>query len=253
MCPTVSARESRQTTARGTNTILKTTTLRSLTQAPSQESRRKSQGAPASQRSSKKALKPNWADIQASTLWANYWYAANAERLTADAHGLPRAREKSYGDALTDLTTAKNTATTHRALRKACCKTPLWEPSCRRQSKILRCWKHWKSISGWGLQTKSPRTKPSTFKSELPKSTLSFKKCSKRYPPTMQTASMRNASPSWWTKSKGWPYSSNSMQPCGKREKAQNPDSMRFSPYLTDCKITRWNMTIRSSGRLLNA
>ena len=49
----------------------------------------------------------------------------NAERLTADAHGLPRAREKSYGDALTDLTTAKNTATTHRALRKACCKTPL--------------------------------------------------------------------------------------------------------------------------------
>lgn len=23
----------------------------------------------------------------------------------------------------------------------------------------------------------------------------------------------------------------------------------RFSPYLTDCKITRWNMTIRSSDR----
>ena len=29
-----------------------------------------------------------------------------------------KAREKLYGDALTDLTTAKNTATTHRALRK---------------------------------------------------------------------------------------------------------------------------------------
>ena len=51
----------------------------------------------------------------------------------------------------------------------------------------------------------------------------------------------------WWDSNevKGWPYSSNSMQPCGKREKAQNPDSMRFSPYLTDCKITRWNMMIR--------
>ena len=38
---------------------------------------------------------------------------------------LPRARKKSYGDALTDLTTVKNTATTRRALRKACCKTLL--------------------------------------------------------------------------------------------------------------------------------
>lgn len=37
-----------------------------------------------------------------------------------------------------------------------------------------------------------------------------------------------------------------------KRESA-NPDSMRFSPYLTDCKITRWNMMIRSSDRSLNA
>ena len=48
-------------------------------------------------------------------------------------------------------------------------------------------------------------------------------------------------------------YSSNSMHPCGKREKAQNPDSMKFSPYLTDCKITRWNMTTSSSVRLSNA
>lgn len=37
------------------------------------------------------------------------------------------------------------------------------------------------------------------------------------------------------------------------KEKAPNPDSMRFLPYLTDCKITRWNMTIRSSDRSLNA
>ena len=59
MCPTASARESRQTTARGTNTILRTTTLQSSTQAPLQESRRKSQGAPASPKSSKKARKPN--------------------------------------------------------------------------------------------------------------------------------------------------------------------------------------------------
>lgn len=41
MCPTASARESRQTTARGINTILRTITLQSSTQAPSQESRRK--------------------------------------------------------------------------------------------------------------------------------------------------------------------------------------------------------------------
>lgn len=46
-------------------------------------------------------------------------------RFTADAHGQPKARKKQYGDALTDLTTAKNTATTRRALRKACCKTLL--------------------------------------------------------------------------------------------------------------------------------
>lgn len=59
MCPTASARESRQTTARGTNTILRTTTLQSSTQAPLQESKRKSQGAPASPRSSKKAQKPS--------------------------------------------------------------------------------------------------------------------------------------------------------------------------------------------------
>ena len=36
-----------------------------------------------------------------------------------------KGKRKSYGDALTDLTTAKNTVTTRRALRKACCKTPL--------------------------------------------------------------------------------------------------------------------------------
>lgn len=59
MCPTASARELRQTTVKGTNTISRIITLQSSTQAPSQESRRKSQGAPASQRSSKKALKPN--------------------------------------------------------------------------------------------------------------------------------------------------------------------------------------------------
>lgn len=59
MCPTASARELRQTTAKGTNTILRTITLQSSTQAPSQESRRKSQGAPASRRSSKKVRKPN--------------------------------------------------------------------------------------------------------------------------------------------------------------------------------------------------
>lgn len=59
MCPTASARESRQTTAKGTNTILRTTTLQSSTQAPLQEYKKKSQGAPASPRSSKKARKPN--------------------------------------------------------------------------------------------------------------------------------------------------------------------------------------------------
>ena len=42
MCPTASARGSRQTTAKGTNTISRTITLPSSTQAPSQESRRKS-------------------------------------------------------------------------------------------------------------------------------------------------------------------------------------------------------------------
>lgn len=36
-----------------------------------------------------------------------------------------KGKKKSYGDALTDLTTVKNTATTRRALRKACCKTLL--------------------------------------------------------------------------------------------------------------------------------
>ena len=44
-----------------------------------------------------------------------------------DANGMPFSAStfSVAGDALTDLTTAKNTATTHRALRKACCKTPL--------------------------------------------------------------------------------------------------------------------------------
>ena len=36
-----------------------------------------------------------------------------------------KGKKKSYGDALTDLTTVKNTATTRRALRKPCCKTLL--------------------------------------------------------------------------------------------------------------------------------
>lgn len=48
-------------------------------------------------------------------------------------------------------------------------------------------------------------------------------------------------------------YSSNSMHPCGKREKAQNPDSMRFMPYLTDCKITQWNTMTSWSVRSSNA
>ena len=54
------------------------------------------------------------------------YFTKVAERLTADAHGLPRAREKSYGDALTDLTTAKNTAITRRRWKKHHCKTPSW-------------------------------------------------------------------------------------------------------------------------------
>lgn len=37
------------------------------------------------------------------------------------------------------------------------------------------------------------------------------------------------------------------------KEKVQNPDSMRFIPYLTDCKTTRWNITISSSVRSSNA
>ncbi len=37
------------------------------------------------------------------------------------------------------------------------------------------------------------------------------------------------------------------------KKKVQNPDSMRFIPYLTDCKTTRWNITISSSVRSSNA
>ncbi len=47
--------------------------------------------------------------------------AESAEHLTEDAHGRQRVKEKSYGKALM----GRNTATTHRALKKACCKTPL--------------------------------------------------------------------------------------------------------------------------------
>ena len=36
------------------------------------------------------------------------------------------------------------------------------------------------------------------------------------------------------------------------KKKAQNPDSMRFTPYLMVCKTTRWNMKINSSDRSSN-
>ena len=40
---------------------------------------------------------------------------------------------------------------------------------------------------GMGLRMKSPRIRRSTFRYALPKSTPSFRNCSKRYLPTMQT------------------------------------------------------------------